>query len=67
MTAKRIQNTHDKKQTIERVKKKGELFQAFYKHYTAYEFNKIIEMAKSYKNLNQINIFKKISIKVVLK
>ena len=32
--------------------KKSKLFQAFHKHCTAYEFNKIIEMSKSYKNQN---------------
>ena len=47
--------------------KKSKLFQAFNKHYTAHEFNKIIETSKSYKNQKQINIFKKISIKVALK
>ena len=57
MTAKRKQNIHEKPQELERVKKR--LFQAFHKHYTANKFNKIIEISKSYKNQNQINIFKK--------
>ena len=47
-------------------KLKKKLFQAFHKHYTVYEFNKIIEISKSYKNQDQINIFKKISIKFAL-
>ena len=57
MTAKRMQNTHEKNQQLERVKK-SKLFQVFYEHYAAYEFNKIIEISKRYKNQNQINILK---------
>ena len=48
MTARRMQNTHEKTQQLERVKK-SKLFQAFQKHYNAYQFNKIIEISKSYK------------------
>ena len=47
--------------------KKSTLFQAFHKHYTAYEFNKIIEISKSCKHQNEVNTLKKISIKVTLK
>ena len=45
MTAKRMQNTHEKNKQLDWVKK-SKLFQAFYKQYTAYEFNTVIEISK---------------------
>ena len=35
--------------------KKSKLFQAFHKHYTTYEFNKIIEISKSLKKKKKPN------------
>ena len=49
------------------LKKKVNCFKHSTSIITEYEFNKIIDISKCYKNQNQINIFKKISIKVALK
>ena len=59
MTAKRMQNSHEKAQPLEWVKN-SKLFHKRYANIsTAYEFDQIIEILKSYKNQNQINIFEK--------
>ena len=62
MTAKRMQNTHEKGQQLEWVKKS----KMFHKC-DASIYKRLQKVAKSYKNQNQINIFKKISIQVALK
>ena len=64
MTGKLMQNTHEKAQLV--WVENSKLFQKC-EHFTAYQFNKIKEISKSYKNQNQVNIFKNISIKVILK
>ena len=67
MTAKRMQNSHEKAQQLEWVKN-SKLFHkgdaSISPHTT---FKKILEILKSYKNQNQISIFKMISIKVAQK
>ena len=63
MTAKRMQNTHEKNKQQSELKKVS-----CFKHFTSiippYEFKKITEISKSYKNLNQINIFKYIAMSI---
>ena len=66
MVFKWRQNTHEKVQLV--WVENSKLFQKRdTSNFTEYEFNKIQEISKSYKNQNQVNIFKKISIKVTLK
>ena len=53
MTAKRMQNTHEKPNNWSELKKR-KLFQAFHKLYCVRI--KIIKISKSYKNQNQIKM-----------